>query len=105
LTENKNVADVNIFDDPWRGAEAYHYYILAQKQFYEGQIESSVITALYLRNYEDIIDPEIIYNLLVVCSIHAGYYSVCSKAFLKLQNLKDKNFKYYEDLTFQIFKR
>lgn len=31
-------------DRPWRGAEGYHYYMLAQRQFYTGQLEAAVIT-------------------------------------------------------------
>lgn len=29
-------SDTKIIDNAWRGAEAYHFYILAQKQMYDG---------------------------------------------------------------------
>lgn len=28
----------NILDNPWRGAEAYHFFLLAQRQLYEGEM-------------------------------------------------------------------
>lgn len=31
-------------DNPWRYAEAYHWYILAQRQFYDAQFEDSILT-------------------------------------------------------------
>lgn len=29
-------ADSHISDNPWRGAEAYHFYMLAHRQLYKG---------------------------------------------------------------------
>lgn len=26
----------NMLDSPWKGAEAYHFFLLAQRQLYEG---------------------------------------------------------------------
>ncbi len=31
-----SVADSRLIDGAWRGAEAYHFYMLAQRQLYEG---------------------------------------------------------------------
>ena len=31
------MSDTKIIDNAWRGAEAYHFYILAQKQMQEGE--------------------------------------------------------------------
>jgi WD repeat-containing protein 35 len=100
-----NLLNNSLFEDPWKSAEAFHFYILCQKQFYDGQIEAATITALHLRNYETIIDPSVIYSLLALVSLHSGYFATCSKAILKLKSLNDKNFAYYEDLAFDIFKK
>lgn len=27
-----------LIDDPWRGAKAYHFYMLAQKHLYQGKL-------------------------------------------------------------------
>ncbi|KAJ3272616.1 WD repeat-containing protein 35 [Terramyces sp. JEL0728] len=43
----QNIAESRVLDNAWRGAEAYHFYVLAQKQFYQGQLESSVITVIF----------------------------------------------------------
>lgn len=32
-----SVADSILIDNAWRGAEAYHFYMLAQRQFYQSQ--------------------------------------------------------------------
>lgn len=50
---------IRVLDQPWRGAEAYHYLLLAQKQLYEGYVDSAMKTALHLRDYDDLIDQEV----------------------------------------------
>ena len=35
-----------MLDSAWRGAEAYHYYMLAQRQLYEGKVERALKTAV-----------------------------------------------------------
>lgn len=69
--------DTRILDGAWRGAEAYHFYMLAQRQLYEGdfefsnrnsqrtgQIDPAMKTALHLTEFDDIIDPVEVYSLL-----------------------------------------
>jgi WD repeat-containing protein 35 len=34
----------------WRGAEAYHFFLLAQKQLYEGYIDASMKTVRSVSN-------------------------------------------------------
>lgn len=92
-------------EKPWRGAEAYHFYLLAQHQFYSGQLSSAVVTAGKLREYEDIMSASTIYSLVALISLHAGYYETCSKALLKLESLEDENVEYYQNLALDIFTR
>ncbi|KAJ3324647.1 WD repeat-containing protein 35 [Boothiomyces sp. JEL0866] len=99
----QNIAESKVLDNAWRGAEAYHFYVLAQKQFYQGQLESAVITASYLCEYEDILDPVTIYSLLALLSLHAGFYGTCSKAMIKLEGIEGPHQQYYQDLALQIF--
>ena len=54
----------NIVDNAWRGAEAYHFLMLCQRQLYEGYVDAAMKTALHLRDYEDILNIEDIYSLL-----------------------------------------
>jgi len=32
------ITDTKVIDNAWSGAEAYHFYTLAQRQLYEGKI-------------------------------------------------------------------
>lgn len=96
ISEDKVAVD-KVFDNPWRGAEAYHFYILAQKQFHQGQLESAVITAIHLKDYEDVLGLAV-YHLLALISVHAGYFGTCSKALNKLELTGD-----YEELALSIF--
>ncbi|CAN8003269.1 unnamed protein product [Ixodes pacificus] len=75
-------------DQPWRGAEAFHFYILAQRQLYEGFMDAAMRTALNLRDYEDILDVSEIYTLLALTSCANRSFGTCSKAFVKLESLE-----------------
>lgn len=35
-------------DNAWRGAEAYHFFILAQRQLYEGYVDTALKTGGHL---------------------------------------------------------
>jgi WD repeat-containing protein 35 len=59
-----NITDSKVVDNAWRGAEGYHWYILAQRQLYDGYVDAAMRTAMLLRDFEDIINPEVIYSLL-----------------------------------------
>lgn len=37
---------VQVLDSAWRGAEAYHYYMLAQRQLYAGNVGMALRTAI-----------------------------------------------------------
>ena len=39
-----SAAETALLDNPWRGAEAYHFFLLAQRQLYSGQAERSLKT-------------------------------------------------------------
>ncbi|XP_065296306.2 WD repeat-containing protein 35 isoform X1 [Dermacentor albipictus] len=74
-------------DQPWRGAEAFHFYLLAQRQLHEGFVDAAMRTALNLREYEDILDGSEIYALLALTSCANRSFGTCSKAFAKLESL------------------
>lgn len=45
LLEEDVLSSTNRFaDNPWRGAEAYHFFILAQRQLYKGSLEAALKT-------------------------------------------------------------
>ncbi|NXW58812.1 WDR35 protein, partial [Eurystomus gularis] len=107
LLEDDVLSSTNRFaDNAWRGAEAYHFFILAQRQLYKGSVDAALKTALHLRDYEDIIPAVEIYSLLALCACANRAFDVCSKAFVKLESLetlRPEQRQQYEDLALQIF--
>lgn len=44
LEEDATSEDNRIVDNAWRGAEAYHFFLLAQRQLYDGYMENAMRT-------------------------------------------------------------
>jgi WD repeat-containing protein 35 len=86
------------FANAWRGAAAYHYYMLALRQFYAGNLDAAMKTSIKLCEYDDIIQPRTIYSLLCLTSLKNKFYGVCSKAFVKLETLPTLTEAEKEDL-------
>lgn len=98
--------DPKLMDQPWKGSEAYHFLLLAQRQLYEGYVDAAMKTALHLRDYEDVLNQEDIYTLLALSSCANRAFATCSKAFIKLEsleNLSAEQRQEYEDLAVEIF--
>jgi len=87
-----------VLDNAWRGAEAYHYYILAQRQLYSAKMESAMKTSIRLAEFEDILDPKHIYSIIALTSFNAQYLNICSRAFIKLETLTDLTEKERDDI-------
>jgi WD repeat-containing protein 35 len=75
------------FGNAWRGAAAYHYYMLALRQFYAGSMDAAMKTSIKLCEYDDVLDPKDIYSLLCLTSLRCRFFGICSKAFVKLETL------------------
>uniref|UniRef100_H3CMI1 WD repeat-containing protein 35 n=1 Tax=Tetraodon nigroviridis TaxID=99883 RepID=H3CMI1_TETNG len=108
LEEDAACPHIHMVDNAWRGAEAYHYFLLAQRQLYDGRMEDATSTALHLRAYEDIIPAVEIYSLLALCSAASRAFGVCSQAFVKLESLESlgpQQQQLYGDLALEIFTR
>ncbi|KAM6355755.1 WD repeat-containing protein 35 isoform 3-T3 [Podargus strigoides] len=109
LLEEDVLSATNRFaDNAWRGAEAYHFFILAQRQLYKGSLDAALKTALHLVDYEDIIPAVEIYSLLALCACANRAIDICSKAFVKLESLetlRPEQRQQYEDLALEIFTR
>lgn len=100
------MSDTKIIDNAWRGAEAYHFYILAQRQLHDGYVDAAMRTTLHLRDFEDVIDPVKTYSLLALASCANRAFNVCSKAFIKLESLESlpsDQRQHYEELAMEIF--
>ena len=75
-----------IINNHWRGAEAYHYYLLCQVQLHNKKYKSSCKTAMRLRFYEDILGTETVYKLIAICSYMNKCYKIFANALGVLSN-------------------
>ncbi|TYZ67233.1 hypothetical protein PybrP1_011840 [[Pythium] brassicae (nom. inval.)] len=94
-------------DSPWRGAEAYHLYLLAHRQLYGGALERALRTALKLTEYEDILEEREIYSLIALAAFYTKHFEQCSKAFIKLETLpgqSEKERAAVSELALKIFR-
>ena len=108
ITSDINTMSDKTLDNPWRGAEAYHFFLLAQRQLYEGDYESALKTCLRLSEYENVLETRDIYSLIALAAFYAGYLKECSRALVKLENLpgqSDEDREKYEELAVSIFSK
>lgn len=56
--------DSRILDNAWRGAEAYHFSMLCERQLRDNKIDAAFKTSMALMEYEDILNPKHIYSLI-----------------------------------------
>ena len=99
-------AQTKMIESAWRGAEAFHFFCLAQRQLYSGKYQDSLRTAVRLTEYDDILNPVQAYSILALAAVANKSYGMCSKAFIKLESLaslSEKQRGQYEDLALQIF--
>jgi len=108
ITQDQSVASDRALESPWRGCEAFHIYLIAQRQLYEGQYEQAMKTALRLADYEDILDTQTIYSVIALTTYYNKYFMQCSKAFIKLEASSDVSEEMrtkFGDLALRIFTR
>lgn len=87
VTQDKATGGDKFLNNAWRGAEAYHFLLLSQRQLYSGKTVDAMRTALRLREYESVLPPEEIYALIALTAFYAKFYGQCSRAFVRLQTL------------------
>jgi len=94
-------------DSAWRGAEAYHFLCLAQRQLYAGDVDMAMRTALRLCEYEAVLDAKEIYSLVALTAFYAKFYGQCSRALIKLESLdvSPEQHEAYDQLAVSIFTR
>ncbi|XP_032575811.1 WD repeat-containing protein 35 [Drosophila sechellia] len=106
LLDSIALEDAAAIERMWHCAEAYHFMLLAQRQLRFGIVHSAVVTAVRLRDYEDVLPPEHIYSLLALASCADRAFGTCSKAFMKLEqqaHLPEATLQRYEELAAGIF--
>lgn len=72
-------------NNAWHGAEAYHFFMLAQRQLYQQDIESALTTSLRLQAYDDTLSVTDVYGLIALTSLYSQDFVTCSNALSKLE--------------------
>lgn len=73
--------------NPWKGAEAIHFYLLCQRQLYQKDYNRAMKTAMRLIEYEKELQTKDVYSLVAIASYFNGCFKECSKALNKLERL------------------
>ena len=76
--------------NPWRGAEAWHLYLLTIRNLKKCQFYEAFVVANKLRNYELELEPQRVYAILAVSAYLAQLYKQFAKAINHL-------FTFYEE--------
>eukprot|EP01063_Lacrimia_lanifica_P003470 TRINITY_DN1185_c0_g2_i1.p1 TRINITY_DN1185_c0_g2~~TRINITY_DN1185_c0_g2_i1.p1 ORF type:complete len:1243 (+),score=457.53 TRINITY_DN1185_c0_g2_i1:72-3800(+) len=97
LTTDQATASDRTLANAWRGAEAYHFFLLAQEQLSQQQTERAMVTAMRLCEYDDVLDEVDVYSLIALAAYLNRSYSVCSKAFTRLEDLEARGVKHGDD--------
>jgi len=108
ITSDINTSTDKILNNPWRGAEAWHFYILAQRQLYNGEYKPALKSALRASEYELELDTKQVYSLLALTAYYQKNWRECSRAFVKLEGMKtntEEERERYEDLASMIFSK
>eukprot|EP00660_Eupelagonema_oceanica_P015086 gene15086-1525_t len=86
-TDQATVGDRTLHN-PWKGCEAYHFFMLAQQQLENEELKEAMNTAMRLAEFDDVLDEVDLYSLMALTAYYAKNYSVCSKAFIRLEAIE-----------------
>lgn len=93
--------------NPWKGAEAIHFYLLCQRQLYQKAYPRAMKTAMRLIEYEKELSTKEVYSMVALACFFNNCFRECSKAFVKLERLpgmSKKEREEYEMLAMNLFK-
>nr|XP_023029130.1 WD repeat-containing protein 35 [Leptinotarsa decemlineata] len=97
-----------LIENAWKGAEAYHYYMLAQRHLHSGKLHDALCVAYKLQDYGDYIPEGDIYALLTLAACLDKSFGICSKALMKLKSLENLSVQernQYEKLAWDVFRK
>ncbi|XP_056645490.1 WD repeat-containing protein 35 [Diorhabda sublineata] len=100
--------DELMVENAWKGAEAYHYYMMCHRYLYYEKPHEALCTAYKLQDYQDYICPVDVYSLLAFAAYLDRKFGVCSAALINLKSLKnisEVEKSRYEKLALDIFAR
>lgn len=72
-------------DAAWRGAEAFHFFLLCQQHILHRNLPCALNTAMRLMDYDDLINSVDSCSLIALTAYLAKNFSICSKAFTRLE--------------------
>lgn len=94
--------------NPWKGAEAIHFYLLCQRQLYQKDYARSMKTSMRLIEYEKELQTKDVYSLVAISAFFNSCFRECSRALVKLERLDSitkLEREAYEQLAINLFSR
>jgi WD repeat-containing protein 35 len=88
ITTDINSSADKALNNPWKGAEAIHLYLLCQRQMYQKEYNKGMKTALRLMEYEKELNTREVYSLVALAAYYNNCFKECSKAFVKLERMQ-----------------
>ena len=70
ITTDINSSADKALSNPWKGAEAIHFYLLCQRQLYQKEYNRAMKTAIRLIEYEKELDTREVYSLIALASYY-----------------------------------
>ncbi|PWU89489.1 putative intraflagellar transport protein 122B [Trypanosoma cruzi] len=91
LSEERAATSERVLDAAWRGAEAFHFFLLCQQHILHRNLPHALNVAMRLMEYDDLISPVDSYSLIALTAYLAKNFSICSKAFTRLEAAEQKD--------------
>ena len=82
-----------ILNNIWKGAEAFHFYMLCQAQLYKKEYKKAAKTSLRLVLYEKELKSENVYALIALCAGLSQNLRIMSKAVSIIENENKRRYK------------
>lgn len=103
--EFNNMKELSL-NNPWREAEAMHFYMLCQQMLYQEKYREALRCAYRLTVYEKILGTKAVYSLIALSALLSKSFIECSRAMTVLENMKDLSKtqrKKYQELSLSLF--
>lgn len=102
ITSDISTSADKALTNPWKGAEAIHFFLLCQRQLYQKEYKRAMKSAMRLIEYEKDLSTREVYSLVALACFFNNCFRECSKAFVKLERLPEltqKEREQYENLA------
>uniref|UniRef100_A0AC35UH30 ANAPC4_WD40 domain-containing protein n=1 Tax=Rhabditophanes sp. KR3021 TaxID=114890 RepID=A0AC35UH30_9BILA len=79
------IEESKIIDKGWRGAEAFHFMMIAYRHYYNQDYGKAMVAGMVCSTYDDYLSPEKSHCLIALSSALIKKFYVCCKAFMFLE--------------------